>query len=301
MVSTRAILEQVENNLDDSMGIRSSDSGPRLSPVPSPKDVGRRPLRSFGRVEIDRVAPDPAQPRCEFSDEAIAELAASIREKGQPHPIRVRWDEAESKWVIVSGERRWRATKEAGLPTIDCFFHDGAVSESETLEQQLIEYLLREDLKPIEEAKAFSSLMDLNGWNGKQVANALHLPEWRICRSLALLDLPPETQIQVDAGKVAARTAYEITKLPDEESRRKLAKVAAQGKLSHKQAVSAVRQRRGKPAHNCRGTKQTFFADGGWRVTVSSKTRGTYDDMEVALTQALEEVRHYIAQGRSVM
>ena len=119
MVSTRTALEQIGNHLDESMGIRENDARPKLSPVASPKDVGRRPLRTFARVDLEMVAPDPAQPRSEFSEEAIQRLAQSIREKGQLHPIRVRWSDERNKWLIISGERRWRATKAAGLPTID--------------------------------------------------------------------------------------------------------------------------------------------------------------------------------------
>jgi ParB family transcriptional regulator, chromosome partitioning protein len=176
MASTRSTLESIEGNLEESMGVRAIDLRPRLSPVPHGKDAGRRPLRNFGRVDVNQVIPDPDQPRVEFSEEAIARLAQSIREKGQLSPIRVRWSEEFSKWVIIAGERRWRATKQAGLPTIDCYFHDGDLSRSEVLEQQLIENLLREDLKPVEEARAFVTLMELNDWNGKQVADALRLP-----------------------------------------------------------------------------------------------------------------------------
>ena len=129
------------------------------APIPHPKDVGRRPLDGFGCLDIDQVIPDPEQPRTDFPPESLAHLAESIRDKGQLAPIRVRWSDELGKWVIIAGERRWRATKLAGLPTIECYFHAGELSRAETLEQQLIENLLREDLKPLEEAKAFASLM----------------------------------------------------------------------------------------------------------------------------------------------
>ena len=70
------------------------------------KDVGRRPLRNFGRVVISQVIPDPQQPRVEFAEEDLEQLALSIREKGQLSPIRVRWSESLEKWIIISGERR---------------------------------------------------------------------------------------------------------------------------------------------------------------------------------------------------
>ncbi len=72
----------------------------------------------------------------------------------------MRWSAGAGKWIIVAGQRRWRATERAGLTTIDCYFHEQALSESQILEEQLIENCLREDLQPLEEAKALEKLMD---------------------------------------------------------------------------------------------------------------------------------------------
>jgi ParB family chromosome partitioning protein len=121
--------------------------------------------------------------------------------RGSLHPIHVRWSEETERWVIVSGERRWRAARHAGLATVDCFFHEQPLSNGQVLELQLIENLMREDLRPMEEARAFQSLMDLNNWNGKQIAEALQIPASKVSRSLALLDLPAEYQQQVDTGR----------------------------------------------------------------------------------------------------
>ena len=294
MASTRNTLQQIRDQLDESMGVRKEDSKPQLSPVPSAKDVGRRPLRTFGRVEIDRVMPDPSQPRTEFSEEAIQELAQSIKDKGQLHPIRVRWSEQHQKWLIISGERRWRASNAAGLETVDCYFHDGELAASEILEQQLVENLLREDLKPIEEAKAFSQLMELNGWNGKQVAEALRINPSKVSRALPLLQLPPDLQARIDSGEIAARSGYELSKITDEDARREYAERAARGELSHEQAASVARQHRGKPKQKPRGTKQIFAAENGFKMTVTSAKLGNYFEIEEALKDALEEVQHRI-------
>jgi ParB family chromosome partitioning protein len=300
MANTRAVLEEVGSHLDESMGIRQSNDTTRikLSPTVSAKDIGRRPLKSFGRVDIEMVAADPSQPRCEFSDEAIQQLARSIKAKGQLHPIRVRWSDALEKWLIISGERRWRATKAAGLSTIDCYFQTEEANPSEILEQQLVENLLREDLKPMEQAQAFSQLMELNGWNGKQTAEALNVSASKVSRSLALLDLPADVQQRVIDGELAARSAYEVSKLPDEVSQRKLASKNVDDKLSHAQTKAAVTQRKGNPLSKQRGFKQTFFADDGFKVTVTAPRKVTYDEVELAISQALDEVRHYIDQDR---
>lgn len=292
--STRRTLIGIEGNLEESMGARTLDVRPRLSPVPQGKDAGRRPIRNFGQVDINQVIPDPEQPRVEFTEDALERLAKSIRDKGQLSPIRVRWSNDLGKWVIIAGERRWRATKQAGLPTIECYFHDGDLAKSEILEQQLIENLLREDLKPLEEAKAFSTLMEMNDWNGKELAEALRLDPSKVSRSLAILRLPDDIQEHIEAGDLSARSAYEITKLKDDNAKRELAKQATEGKLTRDQAAKAVRQRKGKPAANARGIRRTFVAESGIKILVSSPKKGSYHDVRQALHEAIEEVDHLL-------
>ncbi len=297
MASTRKTLASMSGNQAESMGVRTDNVQPRLSPVASAKDTGRRPLRNIGRVDIEQVVPDPGQPRLEFSEDAIERLAQSIHDKGQLSAIRVRWSEQLQKWVIIAGERRYRATKRAGLKTIDCYFHDGELAKSEVLEQQLIENCLREDLKPVEEAKAFCLLMELNGWTGKQVAKALRVPASKVSRGLALLKLPDDILAKVDSGEIATRAAYELSKLDGNPARRELAKKAGAGKLTLEQTASAVRQRRGKQKRRSRNTRQVFLTENGWKVSVSANKSGDYLDIEQALQEALDEVRHRLANN----
>ncbi len=291
MVSTRAALRNVSKHVDESMGVRSDELRPQLSPIASSRDIGRKPLRKFGQVEVGLVMPDPNQPRKVFDEAEIQQLASSIRNSKQLHPIRVRWLETQSKWIIVTGERRWRATKAAGLSHIDCYFHDDDITDSEVAEEQLVENLLRQDLKPMEEARGYASLMELNDWNGKQVAEALRVSPSRVSRSPALLDLPLHVQQQVDEGNLPRSSAYELTKLENSDVQAELAEKAAEGALSHKQAVGAVRQCRGKKARSSSSMNQTFQADNGIKVVVRANRTGNYHEIEEALSQALEEVR----------
>lgn len=299
MVTTRNALEAVSLNVEESMGMRRSTRTAQLSPVSSSKDIGRKPLRTFGQVEIDRVMPDPDQPRIEFNVEDIQRLAESIVSHGQMHPIRVRWDSAVEKWAIISGERRWRATKAAGLPTIDCFFVEGKLTHSELREQQLVENLLREDLSPMEEARGYSSLMALNSWTGKQVAEALRVSPSRVSRSLALLDLPEQVQQQVEAGTLAKSSAYELSKLTSKQAQVELAQKAATNKTPHVKIVRQANKRRGR-AIGRQGVKQTFIAESGIEVCVSSTAKVNYHEIEQALTEAIDDVRHRINNGRAL-
>ena len=290
-------IDSVEHLLNESLGRRMADSRPVLSPVPSPRDIGRRPLRGFGRIETRLVMPDPTQPRTEFDAEAITVLAENLKSKGQLHPIHVRWSDEANRWVIISGERRWRAACEASIPTVDCFFHEQPLSQGQVLELQLIENLLRQDLRPIEEAQAFQSLMELNGWNGKQVAEALRIPASKVSRSLALLDLPAEIQQKVDAGQIAARTGYELSRLVDDSAKRELAEQSAQGKLTISTAAEVVRSRKTKRPSKAQHVRQTFFADNNCQIAVTAPREASYHEIEAALSQALDEVRLRIENG----
>ena len=294
MAGTRSTLASIESHLLESMGSRADASLSRPVVTPHPRDIGRLPLPDFGTLAVDQLIPDPAQPRTEFPPEALGRLAASIREQGQLAPIRVRWSDELGKWVIIAGERRWQAAKLAGLPTIECCFQTHELSPSEVLEQQLIENLLREDLKPVEQAQAFASLMRLNGWNGKQVAERLRVPASQVSRALALLRLPEDLQQRVDHGEIPTRVAYELSKLDNERQQRLLADQVTKDSLTHEQAARLVRQRRGRRRDKPRHTKLCFPTEAGWKVVVSAQRKGTYHEIEQALEDALTEVRHRI-------
>jgi len=298
MATARESLEEASANLDESLGVRQHSLPIQLAPVPHRKDTGRLPNRRFGSLRIDQIIADPGQPRTDFPDEALDRLVRSIQERGQLTPIRVRWSDEHQKWVIIFGERRWRAACRAGLTSIDCHFHESALSTSEILEQQLIENCLREDLQPMEEARAFVKLIEMNGWTGKQLADTLRITPSRVSRTLALLRLPQDVQDQVDAGMISARAAQELAKLDAPQVQQGLARRIAAGELNVAQTERAVRQRKGKPKPAPRGTRQVFVADDGWKVTVTGPQKGTYHHIELALSLAIEEVRHRIEQGR---
>lgn len=288
MSSTRQVLRQMTANLNESIGVRNTELRPQLSPIAATRDIGRRANRAFGQIEIDRIQPDPDQPRAEFDPEALEQLAASMRDKGQLAPIRVRWSESHATWLIISGERRWRAAKQAGMKAIDCYFQEQTLSPTQILEEQLIENLLRVDLRPVEEAESFQKLMQVNQWNGKDLAAALNISPTRVSRALALLKLPHALRVRVDDGELSARAGYELSRLPEPQ----LTKAKpVEGSLTAKQASRVVRQRMGKSPAPARGVQQTFIAENGWQIVAKSARKGTYREIESALLEALEEVR----------
>jgi ParB family chromosome partitioning protein len=164
-------------------------------------------------IPTDKIQRDDDQPREDFDPEAMARLAESLKTRGQLQPIRVRWDEGRGVYVIIAGERRWRAATLAGLSTLTCIVHESPLEPMEFLALQLVENALREDLRPVEQALAFKRLMEAHGWSGNQLAKELAITQSSVSRALALLELPGEVQARVDSGDLAARTAYELTKL----------------------------------------------------------------------------------------
>ncbi len=223
-----------------------------------------------------------------IDEDEIEQLSHSIQQQGQLHPIRVRWFSSEQTWLIISGERRYRAAKKAGLETIDCYFHESELTPTEILEQQLIENLLRSDLRPMEEAKAFQKLIELNGWDGKTLATALRITQSKVTRSLALLKLSKEIQSCIESGKILPTTAYEISKLPVAEQQPALLRLK-DSSASVTQARQLIKKRRTRTRK--RGVKQTFATEDGWKVVVSSERKGNYHEVAEALKLAMEEVQ----------
>jgi len=244
-----------QENMDASLGVGYATGN--TPPGMSLDHAQRVPARLQGvaksknaiEVPVDKIQPDPDQPREEFEAEALERLAESLKAKGQLQPIRVRWDEGRGVYVIIMGERRWRAAVMARLPVMTCVVHEGALDPGEQLAHQLVENALREDLRPVEQAKAYRKLMDMHNWSGNRLAKELAIDQAAVSRALALLDLPAAVQAKVDSGELATRTAYEIGKLDDAAEQLALAERAAAREISRDQVQATVKARKiGKPA-----------------------------------------------------
>lgn len=293
MSRTLEALREIDGHLAESMGLRSEKADQSGAEIKvDPKDIGRRPLPGIARVDISQVMADPDQPRTEFSEEALQSLADSIRERGQFSPILVRWSDRHQKWIIIAGERRWQATQRAGLKQIDCHCRTEKYSDSEVLEQQLIENCLREDLSPIEEARAFRRLVQLNDWTGKQVAKALRVSPTQVSRALALLRLPDDLIADVESGRLSQRSAYELTKLPTSDAQRRMAERIHQQSMTAVETSIAVRQRKGKTRQKRRDRKLTFRSETGNRLVIHPRKDATYAEVEEFVEEVSKEISH---------
>lgn len=173
----------------------------------NPRTVGTTPAVGVVAIELGRIVPDPDQPRKTFDPDEINDLARSLKRDGQLEPIRVRYDAGQDKYVILVGERRFRASGVAGLPTVLAIVEDRELPRDRVIALQLIENALRSDLEPIEAARAYRDLMDAWGCTQSDLAYRLNISQSKVSRALALLDLPEAVAAGVRAGEVKPSAA----------------------------------------------------------------------------------------------
>ncbi|WP_270847454.1 ParB/RepB/Spo0J family partition protein [Candidatus Collinsella stercoripullorum] len=189
-------------------------------------ETGSASTQPDSTVSIEKIHPNPKQPRTHFNETELEELSESIREHGvlQPLLVRKKGDEFE----IIAGERRYQASKIAGLSELPVIIKD--VDDQKMLELALIENLQRSDLNPIEEAKGYRQLIKASGMTQEALSKAVSKSRSAITNSLRLLDLPERVQELLFEGKLTAGHARAILAVPFEEQRIKLAeKVVADG------------------------------------------------------------------------
>ena len=171
------ITDKLGGAMRSSLGVGTPAAAEAQAPAPVGSNlyVGTRALSDARAVPVERIVPDPEQPRHDFEPEKLAELGLSMKRRGQLQPIRVREDKENDRFVIVAGERRWRAAKMMEIATLDCLIVKRPMTDGEKLTLQLIENCVREDLKPIEQGQAFRTLMDREGWTAEQLSKELNL------------------------------------------------------------------------------------------------------------------------------
>ena len=178
-------------------------------------------------LPISQVQPGLNQPRKRFEEEALADLAASIRQHGIIQPLTVR-RLASGYYQIIAGERRWRAAKQAGLTEVPATIIEA--DDKKVMELGLIENLQREDLNPMEEAKGYKVLMDEHGMTQEDVAERMGKSRPAVANTLRLLALPDAVQLMLEEGKLSAGHARALLVLPKGDAMKKLAqRVIAEG------------------------------------------------------------------------
>ncbi len=195
-------------------------------------------LSSTIMLRLDEIEPNRAQPRKEFSEEALTELADSIAQHGIIQPLLVR-PLMGGGYQIVAGERRWRASRRAGLSEIPVVVKE--LTDNQVMELALIENLQREDLTPIEEALGYQTLIDSYGFTQEAVAKSMGKSRPAINNSLRLLQLPHEVLEFLKNGVISAGHARALLALNDEKSMVRLAKKIEKDALSVRELERLVK------------------------------------------------------------
>jgi ParB family chromosome partitioning protein len=190
-------------------------------------------------ISVSSIDPNPNQPRNHFDEDALAELSASIKAIGLLQPVLVRPSSTPDRFELIAGERRWRASKRAGLSTIPAIVR--VTDDVSSVEQALVENLHRQDLTPLEEAAAYQQLLEDFSMTHEQVAAKVGKSRSAITNSLRLLTLPPTIQQYLAEGRLSAGHAKALLGTPDRALQESLARVAVDQSLTVRGLEEAVR------------------------------------------------------------
>ena len=190
-------------------------------------------------ISVSCIDPNPNQPRNHFDEDSLAELSASIKAIGLLQPVLVRPSSTPDRFELIAGERRWRASKRAGLSTIPAIVR--VTDDVSSVEQALVENLHRQDLTPLEEAAAYQQLLEDFSMTHEQVASKVGKSRSAITNALRLLTLPPTIQQFLAEGRLSAGHAKAILGTPDRALQESLALTAVEQGLTVRGLEEAVR------------------------------------------------------------
>jgi ParB family transcriptional regulator, chromosome partitioning protein len=201
------------------------------------------------QIPLDKII-TVKQVREQFDEESLTGLTQSMRESGQQEPIHVLPLDGD-RYSLLTGGRRVRAARKAGWTTVAAIVEEGRLSKGDILVRQIIENAQREDLTPLDKAKAIDLLMKETGWNATQTAAKLGFTNGTITKLLSLLSLPESIQQRLRAGEIPATAAYELTKENDSAKQNELACQVADGELT-RDGLSGVISARKRNHHRKR-------------------------------------------------
>ncbi len=231
-------------------------------------------------LRISEIEPNQAQPRKQFDDGNLADLAASIAQHGVLQPLLVR-PMADGSYQLVAGERRWRAARMAGLSEVPVVVRE--LTDRETAELALIENLQRQDLNPMEEAYGYRALMEQYGLTQDEVAKAVNKSRPAVANALRLLNLPSELATMVQHGALSAGHARTLLSFETPQAQLAAAKLAIDKELSvralEKMAKEAQKEQKDKPR--------------------SERRDSLFDEVELALTENLGRKVRVVNRGEN--
>ena len=209
-------------------------------------------------VNLNDIEPNRAQPRKDFDEQALSELAESIAEHGLIQPIVVK-PETNGRYSIIAGERRWRACRMAELYQVPVIIKDA--DEQELMELALIENLQREDLNAVEEALGYRSLIDAFGLTQEEVAKRMGKSRTAVTNALRLLNLTEEELQALRKGIISAGHARALLSVEDEEVRKQMLEMATNGASVRELEKLAAKTKKGKLVPPTQAKKNTFYSE----------------------------------------
>jgi len=215
----------------------------------APKDE----TEELRQLPVDLIAPNPRQPRTAFEDEALVGLADSIRTRGVLQPVLTR-PLPGGRYELIAGERRWRAAKMAGLETVPAIIRRD--DDAASLELALIENMVREELNPIDEARACAALVEELGLSREEVGLRVGRSRVAVSNLIRLLELPDEVLELVERGRLTEGHGRALLLAEDHSERRRLARAAAEGGWSVRELESRARAADGRDAKSARRARR---------------------------------------------
>lgn len=232
-------------------------------------------------LNINEIEPNRNQPRKQFDEAALSELAKSIEKNGVLQPLLVR-PLADGSYQLIAGERRWRASRMAGLKEVPVNIREMTDEEADVF--ALIENLQREDLNPVEEAQGLRSLIETYGLTQEEAADRVGKSRTAVTNTLRLLKLPQTILNRVSSGELSAGHSRALLALDDESEMERLADMAIDSGVSVRQMEKMV--------------KSVQKGEKSKPVKREKRRDSYYDEVELALTQALgREVKVYLSNG----
>jgi ParB family transcriptional regulator, chromosome partitioning protein len=237
-------------------------------------------------IPTDKLAPNPNQPRVEIGD--LTELVASIREKGVLEPLLVRPSDVGGRFMIISGERRYRASLEVGLQELPCIEMD--VDDRDVAEISLIENLQRKDLTAFEEADGLRALSERFGYTHEEIATKIGKSRTTITESLALASMPSDVRDLCRRADISSKSLLlQVVRQPTEDEMKRLVETIKIGGLTRDEARVA---RKGKATKKEQGfVHKSKAPNQSWSIMLKfRKSQVSKDDIRAALLQAIEDL-----------
>jgi len=250
-----------------------------------PSGGGKAPEAGLVYLSVDQIKASPSQPRKNFNDQALMELAESIKAQGVLQPLLVRKDDSSDSFLLIAGERRFRAARLAGLAQVPVLVRKADERESVIL--SLIENIQRQDLNPMEEARAFQGMVSKFKLSQEELAQKTGKDRATIANSLRLLKLPPEMQAGVEKGNLTPGHARAILSLDSPAKMRILFRKVVQQGINVRQAEALAKKLAGVDERKSP------------RPRTASESRAYLEELEKKLGKVFSARVKFIESGRN--